>query len=351
MVRRLRETIKSLESPVASRCNGDSFSRRTAVTEPDDSHYQLVADRIKEGRLIPFLGAGANRCDRPDGAPWAVGKYLPDGAELAHVLADKIHYPDKEDSNLSRISQYLDAKLGEAGLYDYLREVFEPAYPFNSLHDFLAKLPARLRAWGLPHQLIITTNYDRALEQAFDEQEEKYDLVWYEAKAKGEFWGRFIHRAPGAKPVPIERANKYKGLSRRERTVILKLHGAVHDEKRWDSYVITENSYIDYLSQGDISSRIPIMLLDHMRESHFLFLGYSMRDWNLRVILNRIWGSQQLDRKSWAVQKQPEDAAWRAIEEALWSDRGDVTPVYAPLKEYVAKLTEELERVPAQAGG
>jgi SIR2-like domain len=319
------------------------------VTEPDSAHFLLVANRIKEGRVIPFLGAGANRCDRPDDAAWGLGQYLPDGAELAHVLADKSGYPDTTDTNLLRVSQYLDAVLGEGALYDYLHDVFAPDYPFNSLHELLAKLPPLLRERGLPHQLIITTNYDRALEDAFDKYDEEYDLVWYEAK-KGELRGRFIHRAPGADPVPIERANKY-GLSREQRTVILKLHGAVHGDKRWDSYVITENSYIDYLSQGDISSRIPILLLDHMRESHFLFLGYSMRDWNLRVILNRIWGTQQLDRRSWAVQREPNSPAARAIEEALWRDRGDVTPIYISLKEYIARLGQGLNGASAQASG
>jgi SIR2-like domain len=300
--------------------------------------------------VIPFLGAGANRCDRPPTARWEKGRYLPDGAELAQLLVEKSGYPDTQDTNLLRVSQYLDAMLGEGTLYEYLRGVFGGDYPCNSLHRFLARLPPRLRELGVGHQLIITTNYDDAIERAFDEAKESYDLVWYEAK-HGHLWGRFLHRPPDGKPVAIEKANKYLGLSRDDRTVILKLHGAVHSDPAWDSYVITEDSYIDYLSQGDISSRIPIRLLDHMRESHFLFLGYSMRDWNLRVILNRIWGSQQLDRKSWAVQREPDTAAAKQIEDTLWRDRGDVTPVYAPLKQYVARLRKRtLGRTPAQVG-
>ena len=81
-----------------------------------------------------------------------------------------------------------------------------------------------------------------------------------------------------------------------------------------------------------------------MADSHFLFLGYSMRDWNLRVILNRIWGAQQLDLKSWAVQREPAEQAAREVEEALWRDRGDVDLLYVPLKEYVARLDAELDR-------
>ncbi len=321
------------------------------MSAPSDDHYQLVANRIREGKVIPFLGAGANLCDRPKNEPWGKGRYLPDGRELAELLVEKSAYPDTKDTNLLRVSQYLDARLGEGTLYDYLRAVFDAEYPCNSLHRFLARLPPLLRAQGVGHQLIITTNYDEALERAFEERGEPYDLVWYEAKEKGQLRGKFLHRPPGGKPIPVVRANKYAALSRQERTVILKLHGAVHRDPAWDSYVITEDSYIDYLSQGDISSRIPIKLFDHMSESHFVFLGYSMRDWNLRVILNRIWGSRQLDRKSWAIQREPEDPAVKQIEETLWRDRGEVDPLYAPLKEYVARLRKHvLGRVPTQVG-
>ena len=48
------------------------------------------------------------------------------------------------------------------------------------------------------------------------------------------------------------------------------------------------------------------MLAMQLRRSHFLFLGYGMRDWNLRVILHRIWGEQRLKYKSWAIQRDPD---------------------------------------------
>jgi hypothetical protein len=106
--------------------------------------------------------------------------------------------------------------------------------------------------------------------------------------------------------------------------------------------VITENSYIDYLVGGDVGEQIPFELRERMADSHFLFLGYSMRDWNLRVILNRIWGEQQLDLKSWAVQREPVDEGAREVEEALWRDRGDVDLLYVRLDQYVRCLDDEL---------
>jgi hypothetical protein len=312
-----------------------------------ERHYARVSGLIAEGEVIPFLGAGANLCDRPDGVPWERGRYLPSGAELAEVLAANSHYPLEGDHDLLRVSQYVDAVLGEKDLYRYVRAVLDADYAPSSLHRFLAGLPALLREHAAPPLLVLTTNYDDALERALDEREEPYDVVWYEAK-RGSEQGKFVHRPPGGDDVVIERPNEYAELD--ARTVILKLHGAVHraNPKR-DSYVITEDDYVGYLSRGDVGGEIPVTLRERLADSHFLFLGYSMRDWNLRVILNRIWGEQQLTVKSWAVQREPADPAVREIEETLWRDRGDVDLVYALLSEYVSGLATELSAASADA--
>jgi class 3 adenylate cyclase len=319
-----------------------AVAERSERAEPDERHYWLVAGLIADGLVVPFLGAGATLCDRPPEAGWEPGRYLPSGGELARLLAERSRYPDPADGDLLRISQYVDAMLGAGRLYGYLRSVFNVDYPPNSLHRFLASLPPLLRERGLPQQLLITTNYDDLLERAFAAAGEPYDVVWYEAK-KGSLRGRLLHRPPDGEPVAIELPNKYTALSLDERPVVLKLHGAVDrtDPKR-DSYVITEDNYIEYLSVGDIGPQIPMTLRERMADSHFLFLGYSMRDWNLRVILNRIWGEQQLDLKSWAVQTPPTDASTNEIEQTLWRHRGDVDLLYAPLNEYVGRLAAEL---------
>jgi hypothetical protein len=138
--------------------------------------------------------------------------------------------------------------------------------------------------------------------------------------------------------VAIERPNEYVGFSP-DRTVIVKLHGAVDrtDPDR-DSYVITEDHYIEYLSRGDVGAHIPATILARMSRSHFLFLGYSLRDWNLRVLLHRLWGMQQLDLKSWAVLREPSDQVAADIEQTLWRDRGDVDLLYVALRDYVEAL-------------
>jgi hypothetical protein len=318
----------------------------------NERHYERVSALLMEGEVIPFLGAGANLCDRPDGADWEPGVFLPNGTELAEALAQRSGYPVHPGLDLLRVSQYVDAVFGEGRLYKDLHHLFDADYPPSSLHRFLARMPRMLRESDKPPLLIVTTNYDDALERAFAEQNEEYDLVWYAASKhpkQERFRGKFIHRPPGAEPIPIDVPNEYDLLT--DRTVILKLHGAIDraEQPNWDSFVIAEDNYIDYLTQGDISAEIPMTLRDRIGDAHLLFLGYSLRDWNLRVILARICGREPL-YKSWAVQREPDDPNAKEIEEELWKGRGQVELHYAHLKEYVAELSERMfERAPADA--
>jgi hypothetical protein len=111
-----------------------------------------------------------------------------------------------------------------------------------------------------------------------------------------------------------------------------------------ESYVITEDDYIDYLSRSPIESLVPSQLLDKLRESHFLFLGYPVRNWNLRVFLQRVWGDQRLGARSWAIASQPE-----VVEKRFWNDHG-VELFDVPLATYCEELggrVSRLEQAPA----
>jgi hypothetical protein len=322
------------------------------VERADDDHYFSIVDKLVGGRMIPFLGAGANLCDRGDEA-WQQGRpFLPSGGELAEHLAERGRYPVPEDLNLLRVSQYVDAARGEDELYFLLREVFESDCAPTSLHRLLARVVGQLAAAGRPPLLVVTTNYDDLVERAFADEGLAYDLVWYEAKHNAPAHGRFVHRAPGKKPVAIARPNKYTGLPvGLERPAILKLHGCLDRESPGDdSYVITEDSYIDYLSGGDVGALIPIALWQRMTSASLLFLGYSLSDWNLRVILNRIWGSRKLVGKSWAVQREPADPKVSKVEQTLWDNRENVELVYCELSEYVREVEARLPAPAAVAG-
>jgi hypothetical protein len=315
------------------------------MSEALEGHYRQVAKAmILDGRVVPLLGAGVNLCGRPADRTWIRGsRLLPSGGELAEHLAESFEYPD-QSRDLVRVSQYISVVLGDAPLYDELHDVFADEYDPTPLHHFLAALPAIVRSRDPRprdlYQLIVTTNYDDALEHAFKAAEEEYDLVSY--IADGDDRGRFLHRAPGKDAVVIERPNEYSALSFERRTVILKVHGAVDrvDRER-DSYVITEDNYIDYLTRTDLSTLVPVTLAAKLRESHILFLGYSMRDWNVRAIFHRVWQQRRRGYKSWAIQRAPEP-----MEQAFWLNRGvDIFDV--DLEEYVTELDGAVRAMPS----
>jgi hypothetical protein len=310
-----------------------------------DLHYRLVARAITDGRVVPFFGAGANLCGRPAGEMWRPGEYLPSGSELSAYLAENFDYPVNEPLDLVRVSQYVALMTGSGPLYEELRRLFDVDYPPTPLHQFFASLPGILRDKGYPvvHQLLVTTNYDDLLERSFRAAGEPYDLVAY--VSEGEQRGKFLHELPSGEVIVIDRPNEYRALSLDERTVILKIHGAVDRvNPERDSYVITEDHYIDYLTHTDISNLVPVTLAARLKRSHFLFLGYALRDWNLRVILHRIWGEQKLTYKSWAVQLHPSP-----IDEQYWRKR-DVDILDVRLEDYVLALDQRLQSMPRSGG-
>ena len=306
------------------------------MAEPDDTHFRIVARAISEGRVVPLLGAGVNMSGRPSGAAWQQGQYLPSGAELAAFLAASFDFPDQDQHDLLRVAQYIAVMTGSGPLYEKLHQLFDADYAPTRVHTMLATVPEYLRRQKpVRYQLIVTTNYDDALERAFVAADEEFDLVSY--VADGRHRGKFLHVPPEGSPRLIDRPNEYDALSLTERTVILKIHGAVNrlDSER-DSYVITEDHYIDYLTRTDLSNLVPVTLAARLRKSHFLFLGYSLFDWNLRVILYRIWGEQALTYRSWSVQLHP-----RPLELEFWRKRG-VEIFDTPLDGYVETLATHL---------
>jgi hypothetical protein len=300
------------------------------------AHYHFVATRIAAGKVIPFLGAGANLCGRPEGVDWQEGSYLPNADELAQYLAADYPHLAKQDAyDLSRVSQYVDLFGGDAVLFEKLHGLFAGEYVPNALHRLLAAIPAanRRRDSPSPCQLIITTNYDDALESAFADAGEEVDVIYY-AAASGQP-GRFVHIRPDGKRVNVPKS--YRGFELGQRTVIMKIHGAVdREDENGDSYVITEDHYIDYVARTNVYSLIPAALMARMSSSHFVFLGYGMRDWNLRVILHHIWSQQVRTFASWAIQKRPDP-----IDEKFW-ERHRVEIIEVPLETWLEGISAHL---------
>ncbi|MGA2012244.1 MAG: SIR2 family protein [Solirubrobacteraceae bacterium] len=310
----------------------------------DLQDVKWIATAMLDGEVVPVLGAGANLCDRAAGAAWTQGADLPDGSELADWLATQLQCDIVERHDLLRVSQYAKVTRGPGPMYKRLHKLFDDDdYPIPTVHRFLAGLPGRMKAGGMQpcYQLIVTTNYDNLMERALRAEREPFDVVRY--FAGGDRPGRFVHDRSDAggdqpagevAPVVIKEPKKYLEVSTDARTVVLKIHGGF--DRRGadhDSYVITEDDYIDYLTQTSPSALIPANLLRTLTNSSFLFLGYAMRDWNLRVLLHRIWGLRAQGWQSWAVQRDVSE-----FDEKMWGER-DVKLRQALLSDYIAELS------------
>jgi SIR2-like domain/TIR domain len=320
------------------------------VAAPDAAHYEDVLQQmVDEDNVVPFLGSRmtARRASAGEGPP-----SLPNNEELAEALAKRFGIKQAE-MDLSEIAERVYVTRGRPDLYRALRHLLTVDCEPGPVHRFLARFPQMLEDLGLEkrYQLIVSTSFDAVLERAFDDESEPYDLAVY--MASGPDRGKFVHMPFGGPPVPIDDPNSYTKLPigldyELQRTVIVKIHGAVDGavgNYRWkDNYVITEDHYIDYLSKSPAESLVPVQVLDKLRESHCLFLGYPVGDWNLRVFLKRIWEGT-LGARSWAVQPDPD-----VLEKNLWA-QANVDLYSADLGDYVGLLRERLrKRTPESAG-
>jgi SIR2-like domain/TIR domain len=287
---------------------------------PDEAHYRLVAGQA--GNLVIFLGAGANSEDHRES--WSAGSGgLPDDRDLAAYLAGQLSL-EGTHLHLAEIAQRAGATYGEPELFEWITGALAVQSDPGPVHRYLASLPSRL---GGRHQMIVTTKYDAALERAFKQAGEEYDVVVYMAPGT-DGAGRFVHVPWSELPRTIDKPNEYTGLPivaedrTLWRTVIVRINGAIHDPGAglpWeDNFVITEDHYIDFLSGSSPEQVVPAQILAKLKRSNYLFLGYSLADWRLRVFLQRIWRGPKLGKaKYWAVEREP-----GPLERDLWQQLG-----------------------------
>jgi len=314
--------------------------------DPLETHYAGVIKAFINGRLVPFLGIGVNLVGRPQDAAWSPGQYPPSNQELSAYLAQNYHFPsDANMENLVGVSQYIAVLNSDETLKSELRAVFDADYPPTRLHRFLATATSQLREKGykVPCPIIISTMYDDILERTLRAANEPFDLVTYiaDGDARGNWW----HRTFEGQDILIDKPNQYVNMKPDQRIVVVKIHGAVdRDDSVRDSFVITEDHYIDYLTSSDISSLIPVKLKERLQLSSFLFMGYALRDWNLRVLLYRIWGNVPVRNKSWAIQPLPE-----MLDREIWQKR-NVSLIDIELEQYLDALETRVNDYP-RAGG
>lgn len=300
-----------------------------------------ICRALWKGRVVLFIGDHVTSFRRsPDASLSAAEpKFLPNGDELSHLLADDMalfHESDDRD-DLAQISSYYETFQGRSALRERLRQLLAPkedsAIQNPPLYHLLAEIPTPL--------LILTTGFDAQIEQVFRAAGKPYDLVIYPADRK-DLAGAVLWW-PNGESQPRTLTPNELDIDLTTTTVIFKMHGSVRPESdEWDGFVITEDDHVEFLSRVTAKSAIPSIFFAHLRDRSLLFVGCSLNDWNMRIAIRslsryfarRAMADADEEIPSWAVNDRISE-----LEVKLWSRRG-VYPFQIGVDEFVAKLRE-----------
>lgn len=221
------------------------LTRETAALASDGGGPEdVLADAMQRRRAILFVGAGVSM---------AVG--LPSWQSLIDHLLNELGLErgviEGMHDGYQMLAEFYRLKRGGIG-------------PLRSWLDRNWKIEPELVARSQLHRLIVelefpviyTTNYDRNLELAF------------------EVHGKAYAKISNAKEI----ASAPLGI-----THIVKYHGDFDDDA---SLVLTETDFLNRLS---FNSPLDVRFRADALASTILFIGYSMSDPNIRLLLHRIW--------------------------------------------------------------
>jgi hypothetical protein len=274
------------------------------------SPKDILSEAIRRRRAILFVGAGVSM---------AVG--LPSWEKLIDHLLEELDLDRSVISGMHHgyqmLAEFYRLKRGSIGpLRSWLDRTWKVAsdrVAHSTLHQLITELefPA-----------IYTTNYDRNLETAFEVYGKAYAKI---ANA------RDIARAPN------------------DVTHIVKFHGDFDDDA---SLVLSE---IDFLNRLSFDSALDIKFRADALGRTILFIGYSMSDPNIRLLLHRIW---QTWEKSGCAEDRPRSFVFmpsrNPVQEALLA-RWGITVVAPPdgvcldeaLPAFLSDLKMRSQRLPA----
>src|SRR5437588_2798760 len=219
-------------------------SSDTDVKARKSSSRDVLADAIKRRHAILFVGAGVSM---------AVG--LPSWQTLVDHLLNELDLDpgviDGMSDGYQMLAEFYRLKQGGLGP---LRSWLDRNWKVAS--DRVAKSQLHKLIVELDFPAIYTTNYDRNLETAFE-----------------------IHNKPYAK---ITNAKQIAEAAE-DVTHIIKYHGDFDDDS---SLVLTET---DFLGRLSFDSPLDIKFRSDALGRTILFIGYSMSDPNIRLLLHNIW--------------------------------------------------------------
>jgi hypothetical protein len=248
--------------------SGSSTGRDSGVQDLS-SAYKLLVERVTQGQCILFLGAAVHYPPPTDSRFTYPEEHRPPlGAELARHLAAGSNFardcPGEDARNLQRVSLCYERDNGRNQLVEEIRRaVDENTKPSSAVRALAA----------LPFPLVITTNYDTLFERALrrcDEDKEPHVGVYNPGRES-----RTPDYPVGQQPSP-------------KRPFLFKMHGDVNSP---ESIVVTDEDYITFILRMNAAEGfhpLPQTFLYQLSRCPTLFVGYSLLDYNLRLLFRSL---------------------------------------------------------------
>jgi predicted RNase H-like HicB family nuclease len=256
----------------------------------DDLEY--IKKRIAEHECILFLGSAIHVPPPPELPQYQYSqeKAPPIGNQLSRILAEKCDYPGADWWNLQRVSQYFESKTRSR--YRLVEEIKD------AVHENREPSPILRMLADLEFPIVITTNYDHLYERALEDKAkaenittEPYQVSVYNPNIKKKVKTADCARTPDPK-----------------QPYILKIHGDVDTE---ESIVLTDEDYIQFvLRMSDKPPYHPFgnNVLAQLTRWPTLFVGYSLMDYNLRLLFKTLRWKLDAARipPTYSVDKKPD---------------------------------------------
>lgn len=232
---------------------------------------EQIVKSVSEGKCNLFLGAGVH-APPPTDSPYKYeeSQRPPIGNELSKILAAKSKFVDrfsKEDiKNLQRVSQDFEVLNGREELVKEVKSAVSDGKEPSLALCALAKLK---------FPVIVTTNYDKLFEKALGYAGKTPSLVSIYKKNDIGVSREETEDLGTDDPTP-------------ESPFLFKIHG---DINKPESIVITDEDYVHFIlrmTEADPFDPVPETVRVKMKKWPTLFIGYSLKDYNLRVIFKTL---------------------------------------------------------------
>ena len=265
-----------------------------------------VVTGLEQGTVIPYVGPGLATLSE------ASVPVTPE--ELAEFFQSHVSLPARARGNAWAAAQFIESRRHRNTVTALMTEAFSAPVVPSELHKVLA---------GFHLPMIVDVWYDGAMRQALSDAGSSWGEIQGISRAglAENRWYRF-YGAEGQEASGAEAAGW--------QTILYKPHGGVVPSQ---NYLISDSDYVEVLTEIDIQTPIPDVVVDRRMDRNFLFLGCRFHDQMLRTYARQI-----MKRSGGQHVAVFEPCTLLTRNEIRFLVSEGITPVISPLSEVLETL-------------